>query len=157
MIIRNAERKDAAGVLNLLKQVLELHADIRPDIFISGTTKYKEEELFEIFADEKRRTYVAVDDADNVLGYAICIIKEQPHGDNMVPFTSIYIDDLCVDNAARGQHIGKALFEHVKKEAEMLGCYEVTLNVWEGNDVAKAFYDKMGMKPIKTQMEFILK
>ncbi len=156
MKIRNAERKDAAGVLNLLKQVLELHADLRPDIFISGTTKYREEELFEIFSDEKRRTYVAVDDADNVLGYAICIIEEQPHANNMVPFTSIYIDDLCVDKAARGQHIGKALFDYVKKEAKALGCYEVTLNVWEGNDGAKAFYDKMGMKPKETQMEFIL-
>ena len=84
------------------------------------------------------------------------MIREQPYSNNMVPFTSLFIDDLCVDSAARGQQIGKSLFEFVKEEAKALGCYEVTLNVWEGNDGAKAFYDKMGMKPKETQMEFIL-
>lgn len=156
MIIRNAKKEDAAGVLKLLSQVLELHAEIRPDIFISGTTKYTEDELFEIFADEKRRTYVAVDENEKVLGYALCIIKEQPFSNNMVPFTSLFIDDLCVDKAARGRHIGKALFDYVKTEAKDMGCYEVTLNVWEGNDAAIAFYNKMGMKPKETQMELIL-
>ncbi len=156
MRIRNAERKDAAGVLALLSQVLELHAAIRPDIFIAGTTKYTEDELNSIFLDEARRTYVAVDENERVLGYAICILKEQPFSNNMVPFTSLFIDDLCVDEAARGQHIGKALFDYVKEQAKALGCYEVTLNVWEGNDGARAFYDRMGMKPKETQLEYIL-
>ena len=31
--------------------------------------------------------------------------------DNMVPFKSLFIDDLCVDRQARGQHIGESLFE----------------------------------------------
>ncbi len=154
--IRNAKNEDAQGVLHLLKQVLELHAILRPDIFISGTTKYTKEELFGIFADKNRRTYVAVDEEENVLGYALCEIKEPPHANNMVPFSSLYIDDLCVDGAARGRHIGQELFSHVKKEAKTLGCYEVILNVWEGNDGARTFYDKMGMKPKETQMELIL-
>ena len=64
----------------------------------------------------------------------------------MVQFTSLFIDDLCVDTTIRGKHIGQKLFEHAKKEAMRLGCYEVTLNVWEGNDSAKAFYEKMGGK-----------
>jgi ribosomal protein S18 acetylase RimI-like enzyme len=75
----------------------------------------------------------------------------------MVPFTSLFIDDLCVDASARGQHIGEQLFEHVKSEAKRLGCYEVTLNVWEGNDSARGFYDKMGLKVKESMMEFILK
>lgn len=75
----------------------------------------------------------------------------------MVQFTSLFIDDLCVDTTIRGKHIGQKLFEHAKKEAMRLGCYEVTLNVWEGNDSAKAFYEKMGLKPKETQMEYIIK
>lgn len=42
MLIRRAEEKDIPKVIELLNQVLELHAVIRPDIFISGTTKYTE-------------------------------------------------------------------------------------------------------------------
>ena len=69
----------------------------------------------------------------------------------------MFIDDLCVDAGTRGMHVGQQLFEYVKSEAVRLGCYEVTLNVWEGNDSAKKFYGKMGLKPKETQMEYILK
>ena len=154
MIIRRAEEKDMDAVLRLLSQVLELHARLRPDIFIPGTTKYTRPELREIFADDVRPVYVAEEDGA-VLGYAFCQLKKQPFSNNMVPFTSLFIDDLCVDAAARGKGVGAALFEFVKDEAARLGCYEVTLNVWEGND-ARAFYEKMGMRPKETQMELIL-
>ena len=156
MKIRNAEDKDVNGVLELLSQVLEIHAELRPDIFISGTTKYSEEELFSIFKDNDRRTFVAVDDDDNVLGYAFCEIKKN-NSQNLVPFTTLYVDDLCVDKDYRGKGIAKSLFEYVKSQAAEFGCYDITLNVWDGNDVAKAFYEKVGMKPKSTQMEYILK
>ena len=75
----------------------------------------------------------------------------------MVPFNSLFIDDLCVDQGLRGQHIGESLFEFVKAEAKRLGCYEVTLNVWAGNASAERFYEKMGMKTKERQMEYILR
>lgn len=156
MNIRRAELKDTDKILDLLSQVLEVHAAIRPDYFIPGTTKYSREELAGMFREEDRRIFVAVDEDDTVLGYAFCEIKEQPNRENMVPFRSIYIDDLCVDETKRGQHIASALFERVKKEAADLGCYLISLNVWEGNDSARAFYDRKGFKPRCTKMEYIL-
>ena len=155
MNIRRASVKDTDAVMRLLSQVLEIHAKIRPDVFIPGTTKYSPAELAEIFADDMRPVYVAVNDKDEVLGYCFCMIREQPNSANMIPFTSVYIDDLCVDETARGMHIGEALFEYTKQEAKKLGCYEVYLNVWEGND-AKQFYERMGMKVKNTYMEYIL-
>lgn len=157
MNIRLAEEKDIDSVIKLLTQVLNIHAKIRPDIFIGGTTKYTKEELMEIFNDANRPVYVAVDENDSVMGYAFCIKKKQPFSTNMVPFYSLFIDDLCVDQNIRGKHVGQKIFEHVKEEAKKMGCYEVTLNVWEGNDTARRFYEKMGMVPKETQMEFILK
>lgn len=157
MNIREAVKKDIPKINNLLSQVLEIHAKIRPDIFISGTTKYAEEELENLIEGEETIIYVAVNEEDEVIGYAFCMLKEQPFSTNMVPFHSMYIDDLCVDQTARGLHVGQALFEYVKQEAKKRGCYEITLNVWEGNSSAKHFYEKMGLTPQKTQMEFILK
>ena len=156
MNIRRARLTDTEKILELLGQVLELHAHIRPDIFISGTTKYTHDELKEIITDNTRPIYVAVDENDEVMGYAFCIIKKQPFSTNMVPFTSLFIDDLCVDKHFRDRHVGTRLFEYVKREAKRLGCYEISLNVWEGNDSARRFYDKMGMRIKETQMEFIL-
>ena len=156
MMIRDAKEKDIPRILKLLEQVLQIHADIRPDIFIPGTTKYTIDELREILKNKEKPIFVAVDEADVCVGYAFCQLQEQPVSNNMVPFKSFYIDDLCVDQEARGQHIGESLFEHVKKEAKQRGCYEVTLNVWTGNTSAEKFYEKMGMRTKERQMEYIL-
>ena len=156
MKIRKAEEKDIPRLLALLGQVLQIHAEIRPDIFISGTTKYTVGQLAELLKQEDKPIYVAVDEDDVCRGYAFCQLKEQPFSTNMVPFKSLFIDDLCVDRQARGQHIGESLFEYVKQQAKELGCYEVTLNVWAGNTPAEHFYEKMGMKTKERQMEYIL-
>ncbi len=156
MGIRRAEEKDMKRVLKLLSEVLEIHAKIRPDIFVSGTTKYSDEELREIFRDDGKPVFVAVDDVDEVLGYAFCEIKEMPKRPFMQSYKMLYIDDLCVDENDRGQHIVKQLYEYVMDYARTIGCYEVMLNVWEGNDRAKAFYQNVGMKVKETHMEVIL-
>ena len=156
MRIRNAQNKDIPRLIELLSQVLQIHADIRPDIFIAGTTKYTHDELSQMIKNDKTFIYVAVDENDVCLGYAFCQLKSQPFSNNMVPFTSLFIDDLCVDENCRGMHIGQQLFEHVKRQAARLGCYEVTLNVWTGNTSAEKFYEQMGMKTKERQMEYIL-
>ncbi|MBE5915294.1 MAG: GNAT family N-acetyltransferase [Pseudobutyrivibrio ruminis] len=156
MLIRRSQIKDIDKLITLLQEVLEIHSKIRPDIFISGTTKYTREELLQKIANDDEPIYVAVDDNDEVIGYAFCVLKQQPFSTNMVPFTSLYIDDLCVDSKYRGQHIGEQLFEYVKAEAKRFGCYEITLAVWAGNDGAEKFYDRIGLKTKERIMEYIL-
>lgn len=156
MKIRRAQGKDIPAISKLLGEVLEIHAAIRPDIFIPGTTKYTAEELTEILNDNQKPVYVAVDENDEVLGYAFTQLQEQPFSTNMVQFKSLFIDDLCVDSSARSQGVGKALLNFVKQEAKRLGCYELTLNVWAGNDSAISFYEKNGLKTKETTMEYIL-
>ena len=156
MTIRKAQEKDISRIIELLRQVLQIHAEIRPDIFIPDTTKYTEQELAALLKDEKKPIYVAVNEEDVCMGYAFCQMKEQPFSNNMVQFQSLFIDDLCVDRFARGQHIGESLFDYVKQEAKRMGCYEVTLNVWAGNTSAEKFYEKMGMKTKERQLEYIL-
>ena len=69
---------------------------------------------------------------------------------------SLYIDDLCVDENIRGQHIGRQLYEYVLDYAKQSGCYNVTLNVWACNESARKFYEKCGLVPQKIGMEKIL-
>ena len=76
MIIRKAEEKDIPRILELLKQVLQIHADIRPDIFIPGTTKYTIDELAELLKNKEKPIYVAVDENDVCRGYAFCQLQE---------------------------------------------------------------------------------
>ena len=156
MNIRRAEEKDLDQVLALLSDLLELHAKLRPDIFIPGTTKYTSEELLDIFTNDETPVFLAVDENDEMMGYVFCIIQDPPFSTNMVQFKTLFIDDFGVVEKHRGRHIATKMFEFIKEEAKRRGCYDVTLNVWEGNDSARKFYENMGMFVKETQMEIIL-
>lgn len=155
MEIRRAEAGDLAGVHRLLEQVLAVHAEGRPDLFRAGTRKYTDEELLAIFADDARPVFVAVE-GDAVLGHAFCELNDYRQSNNMQPILSLYIDDICVDEKSRGRHVGTALYRHVLDYARELGCHNVTLNVWECNPGARAFYEAMGMSVQKTCLEQVL-
>ena len=156
MKIRRAEEKDIPRIDALLSQVLEIHAALRPDLFVSGTRKYTDEELKGILKDDRTPVFAAADENDVLTGYAFCVMNDYSGSNNMQPVRSLYIDDLCVDENARGSHVGRSLYEYVMAYAKEQGCYSVTLNVWEGNDSARAFYDRMGFGIQKTVMEKIL-
>ena len=156
LTIRKAENKDTAKVLDLLHQVLEVHADLRPDLFISGTTKYTDEELHAIFADDATPVYVAVNDNDEVLGYAFCVDEDHTGSNNLQPIRTLYIDDICVDEAARGKHVGTTLYNHMLDHARAHGYHNVTLNAWAANPAAVKFYEHLGMSVYKYGMEQIL-
>ena len=155
-MIRKANKNDIPGVISLLFQVNAVHYEIRPDLFKGNTVKYKEKELAELLNDESKPIFVYVDEDGNILGHAFCQIIDIKNNQLLQDIRTLYIDDICVDENARGRHIGKAMYEYVRDFAQSIGCNNMTLNVWEGNDSALHFYKSMGMKVQKTGMEIIL-
>lgn len=156
MTIRRAEEKDMEGINKLLQQVCLMHHKGRPDIFKFGAKKYTDDELKAIIHDDKRPIFVATDEKGTVLGYAFCIFQQHLNNNILTDIKTLYIDDLCVDETIRGQHIGSSLYQAVLAFAREQGCYNVTLNVWSCNTSAIKFYEAMGLKPQKVGMEVIL-
>ena len=145
-MIRKAESGDLEAVNKLLGQVLKVHHDGRPDLFRPSGKKYTDEELLAIFANPDTPVFV-YDEGGEVLGYAFCVLQRHDSG-SLQPFTTLYVDDICVDETARGRHIGTMLFESVKAFASECGCHNITLHVWECNPGASAFYESLGLKPL---------
>ncbi len=156
MIIRRAQEKDMPDILKLLSQVLEVHHQGRPDLFKGGVRKYTDSELAELIKDDSKPIFVGVDDSDRVLGYAFCVFIQHIDNNILTDIKTLYIDDLCVDEEIRGQHVGKQLYEYVLGFAKEQDCYNVTLNVWALNEGAMKFYEACGLKPQKIGMETIL-
>lgn len=134
-----------------------VHHKGRPDLFLGNNNrKYTDGQLKEMLQDDRRPIFVAVDETDEVLGYAFCIFQQHLNDNILTDIKTLYIDDLCVDENIRGKHIGKALYDSVLEFAKKEGCYNVTLNVWSCNETAMKFYEKCGLKPQKIGMETIL-
>ena len=153
-MIRKANKGDIKRIIELLHQVNMVHHVIRPDLFKPNTTKYNEQELESLLNDVSKPIFV-LDDGE-VQGYAFCQITEVKDDQLLEDIKTLYIDDICVDEKARGKHVGKALYEYVRDYARSIGCDNITLNVWEGNDPALRFYQSMGMQVRKTTMEIVL-
>lgn len=153
--IRKALPQDLPAVNRLLEQVLAVHHAGRPDLFNARGKKYTDQELLGIFSDSRTPVFV-YEEGGSVLGYAFCAFQSAASG-SLRPVKTLYVDDICVDEAARGRQIGKALFSHVRQFASQQGCHNITLHVWECNPGARAFYEAMGMQPQYTSMELLCK
>ena len=156
MSIRHARETDIPEINDLLNQVLMVHHNGRPDLFKANTKKYTDEELLGIIKDKNKPVFVMTDAEEKVRGYAFCVFIKHENDNILTDIKTLYIDDLCVDEASRGQHIGKELYEYVVAFAKKEGCYNVTLNVWSCNEGAKRFYEKCGLIPQKVGLEYIL-
>ena len=156
MIIGRGTLEDMDGINRLLKQVLMVHHEGRPDLFKADVKKYTDEELAAIIKDDEKPIFVARDDDGEVMGYAFCVYRQYVNNNILTDVKTLYIDDLCVDESLRGQHVGKKLYEYVLAFAKAEGFYNVTLNVWSCNEGAMRFYEKCGLKPQKVGMEVIL-
>ena len=155
MKIRRAQEKDMEAIDRLLLQVCMVHHEGRPDLFVAGAKKYTDEELKEILRDDERPVFVA-EEQGQVEGYAFCVFERHTDSHAFTDITTLYIDDLCVDESLRGRHVGKSLYEYVLGFAKSRGCYNVTLNVWTCNESAMKFYEACGLKPQKIGMETLL-
>ncbi len=157
MTIRRALISDAPRINDLLYQVAKLHSKARPDIFKKATKKYADDELMGIIECNTTPIFVATDDRGYVLGYAFCISKCVKDNILLQDKKTLYIDDLCVDEAVRGQNIGKSLYEYVVEFAKEKEFDNITLNVWAFNEGAYKFYEKCGMTPQRIFMEQTVK
>lgn len=155
MEIRLARESDIPQLLKLLYQVGGVHHRIRPDIFRPGAVKYTQDDLAALLADPSRPVFAALE-GERMLGYCFCVLKENKGSTVQTDRRELYIDDLCVDEGRRGSGVGRALFAWVKNYGKQAGCDFLTLNVWQGNDSAMAFYRRAGLTPRSVTMEMTL-
>ena len=153
--VRPAKESDIPAIMELLRQVNRVHCEGRPDLF-NLTTKYTENELRSIINNDQTPVFVYVDEEGRVLGHGFCILQRPENTKLLKDILTLYIDDICVDENARGRHVGSAVYEHILSFARERGCYNVTLNVWSCNPGAMKFYEKLGLVPYKVGMEKII-
>ena len=144
MPIRKAQVSDIPALQELLQQTLLVHHQARPDIFKAEGSKYSNEELEKILGQKSTPIFVFENEAGGILGHLFCSIK------------TLFIEDLCVDEKARGQKVGEQLYRFAENYARKIDCYNLTLNAWNDNVGALRFYDRLALQAQETVMEKIL-
>ena len=131
---------DREAVNPLALQVHAMHVSWRPDIYEMVEELYTEARFLE--AIKSRSLYVAKLDGIT-LGYVSLKIRDYDWP-GVVKRKVMLVDELCVEETARGQGIGKTIMEDVHALAKAFRCTDLQLGVYPQNDDAVAFYQKCG-------------
>jgi len=152
--VRPAKKEDHPAVERLQRQVAQLHAGLRPELFRPVGQKHDTKRYYGLLRDADTPILVAQGERGELLGYAMLQVKAV--GENhpvFLPRRFLYIDDLCVDEAARGQGIGAALMDAVRALAKSRGIAKIELNVWACNEGAMRFYERLGFQTQRKVLE----
>lgn len=150
--------EDIPRLQELFAQILIVHHQARPDVLKVKGSKFTDKELEGVIGDANKPLFVYEDEAGTILCHLFLIIKEVSENDGpQKPIKTLFIDDLCVEEKARGQKLGEKLYQFALDYATEQECYNATLHVWNDNQGALDFYEHLGVKPRYTEMKTILK
>lgn len=135
-----AKYSDREAVNNIAREVHAMHVAWRPDIYEMVDTLYPEDRFQE--AIKQRQLYVAKIDSI-VVGYVLVKIRDYAWP-GVVRRKVMLVDELCVEEMARGQGVGTEMMVDVRALAKAFGCTDLQLGVYPQNDAAVAFYQKCG-------------
>lgn len=131
---------DKEAINAMAREVHAMHVAWRPDIYTSAAELYPEERIQE--GIRSRGLYVAKVGGLTV-GYVSLKVREIDWS-GMVKRKVMLVDELCVEEAIRGQGIGTEMMNEVQALAKAFGCTDLQLGVYPQNDEAVAFYQKCG-------------
>lgn len=133
LIIRTAQKEDAALVLSFIKKIAEYE---KMSDQVVATVETLEEFVFDRNAAQ---VFLAEYEGEPV-GFALFF----ENFSTFIGRTGLYLEDLFVDPDKRGLGIGKALFQAVAAEAERRGCQRMEWTCLDWNTPSINFYRRMG-------------
>ncbi len=135
-----ARPEDRAEVNRLAAQVHAMHAAWRPDIYEMPEELYPEDRFAE--ALKARQIYTAKV-SGILIGYVLIKIRDYDLPGH-VKRKVLVLDEICVEETARGMGLGTEIMADVHALARAFGCTDMQLGVYPQNDAAVAFYQKCG-------------
>jgi GNAT superfamily N-acetyltransferase len=132
--IRPAQSEDAIAIFALIQ---ELAAYEKLTHQVTGTAEALSEHLFGSNACAEA---LVVERQNQLIGFALFFKNYS----TFLTKPGLYLEDLYVQEAYRGQGIGKALLKAVAQIAQARGYGRMEWSVLDWNETAIAFYKKMG-------------
>lgn len=155
MPIRFAKAEDLDRVNELRRQVNELHAKGKPEIFRAEFSPEFRDFIMTIFEDSLKKILVC-ERGGVICGFAVLSRIIRP--ENPVKRAAEYldVDEFGVDEACRRQGVGAEMIAAIRDYAKSEGLDRVELNMWEFNQGALAFYEAEGFVTYRRYMELKL-
>jgi diamine N-acetyltransferase len=145
--------KDSKLLARLNRDVQDLHVEMYPELFKPYDAAAVEGFFSRTLRQDNWTSFVAYEEQEPVgfIQVEKRVIKDHPFRKDT---ELIYVHQICVRNDWNGKGVGSALMERARQHARQLGITRMELDVWSGNVHASGFFEKLGYRALKEQMEF---
>ena len=147
--VRKACADEFGRILELKKQIHQLHVQGRPDLF----APMQSFEAYQAHALDKNMQLFVAEQAEKLLGYALVCYINRPGGPYMCERNYVHVEEFCVDERFQRMGAGSALMDAIRTDARENGYPRIELDVWAFNEGARQFYEAVGMKCFRYFME----
>jgi diamine N-acetyltransferase len=155
--VRKATAHDYNSLCELFDEGDALHRDHLPHIFQKPGGATREQDYYlELIADENVALLVA-EIGENLVGFIHAIIRETPAFPVFVPRRYAIVDGIVVKSGFQNHGIGRILMEEIQEWAIAKGATSIELNVYEFNETAISFYERLGYQTFSRKMSKELK
>ena len=150
--IRPALAEDYEGLCQVFAEVDALHREALPHVFRAADGPARSREYISgLLADENAALFVA-ESVGEITGFVFAFLRQAPDTPLHVPRRYAMIDTLAVKEKCRRAGLGRALMERAEQWGRDHGASEVDLSVWEFNQEAIAFYERLGYETTLRRM-----
>jgi len=154
--IRRAIPSDAEAIAALAAEVQALHAEALPQLFKPASDDtFPPRAVREVIAASDWLMLVASDDR-TVVGYASAQILGRDATPFRHPRLTLFVQAMGVATASRRRGVGRALVGGLRAAAAERGIGSITLDVWEFNAEARAFYEAVGFRAEQQMLSLTL-
>ena len=154
--IREATAHDIPELAALQVEINDVHVQALPHIFRTIVADAQTEAFLRPLVEDEGTHLFVAEAAGRLAGYVALRLVDAPETPIHVPRRSVSLDTVVVAHAFRRRGIGAMLVEHVHSWAKDRGVNYVDLTVFEFNDAARAFYEKLGYVTVSRRMGRVL-
>jgi ribosomal protein S18 acetylase RimI-like enzyme len=134
-----------------------LHRDNLPHIFQKPSGAAREQDYYSgLIADENGALLVA-EVGEKLVGFVHAIVRDAPAIPVFVPRRYAIVDGIGVKSGFQNRGIGRILVGKMQEWAIAKGATSIELNVYEFNEIAISFYERLGFQAFSRKMSKELK
>jgi ribosomal protein S18 acetylase RimI-like enzyme len=155
--IRKATAEDYNSLCELFDEIDALHRDNLPHIFQKPSGAAREKDYYlGLIADENVALLVA-EVGKKLVGFVHAIVRDTPVIPVFIPRRYAIVDGIVIQSEFQNHGIGKILMDKMQEWATTKGAVSIELNVYEFNETAISFYEKLGYQIFSRKMSKELK
>ena len=155
--VRKATADDYNPLCELFDEIDALHRDNLPHIFQKPGGAAREQDYYSgLIADENIALLVA-EVGEKLVGFVHAIVKDASAFPVFVPRRYAIVDSIIVKSGFQNRGIGRILIDKIQEWASAKGAISIELNVYEFNQTAISFYEKLGYRTLSRKMSKELK